>query len=262
MYPTVMNMKNNNNQLSEIIKSFSQIQIDFAERIQTLVSQFKEASKLSPEIIEGIRVFVKALEYWPEWQKEYWLKASEFGWYFNWHTPASSCLEATDNGKEALDIFMMSHLEFDWDEIIKEIIHFCPERKEILNEAFLLHSEGRFTASIPLLISQTDGICAECLGTFLFSEHDRRLEKIESDLQNSEDKALILFLSLLKNKNQFSKGIGKCSSGHKEMGPNRSGILHGSKKHLDYGTEINSLKCFSLLAFVVFTLLDHKNKKS
>jgi hypothetical protein len=35
----------------------------------------------------------------------------------------------------------------------------------------------------------------------------------------------------------------------KKKGPNRHGILHGYREHLDYGTELNSLKSFSLLAF-------------
>jgi hypothetical protein len=153
-----------------------------------------------------------------------------------------------------------SNLEDDWERLTKLIILLCPDRSEILNEAFALHSEGRYIACIPLLLSQTDGICAEYLGAFLFSEHDRRAEQIESTLENSEDKTLDLFLSILKNKNQYSKGIGKSSLSHKEKGPNRSGILHGSRKHLDYGTKINSLKCFSLLAFTVFVLVDSMKK--
>ena len=245
-----------NNEINEIVKKLASIQSLIQERVQSFATQLKEAFRITPEVAEGIRLFLKALESWPEWQKEYWLKASEMGWYFNWETPASSCIEATDKGREALDAFMVMHLEYDWEELTKRIIKLCPDRNEILNEAFSLHSEKRYIASIPLLLSQTDGICAEYLRTFLFSEHSRRAKQIESTLENSEDKSLDLFLSILKNKNQYSKGIGKSSLSHKEKGPNRSGILHGSKKHLDYGTKINSLKCFSLLAFTVFVLVD------
>lgn len=246
-----------NNEINEIAKKLASIQSLIQERVQIFATQLKEAFRISPEVAEGIRLFLKALEAWPEWQKEYWLKASDMGWYFNWETPASSCIEATDKGKETLDAFMVMHLEYDWEELTKRIIKLCPHRSEILNEAFSLHSERRYIASIPLLLSQTDGICAEYLGAFLFSEHSRRAEQIESTLENSEDKSLDLFLSILKNKNQYSKGIGKSSLSHKEKGPNRSGILHGSRKHLDYGTKINSLKCFSLLAFTVFVLVDN-----
>ena len=251
-----------NNGINELAKKMASIQSLIQERVQSFATHLKEAFRISPEVAEGIRIFLKALETWPVWQKEYWLKASEMGWYFNWETPASSCFEATDKGKETLDAFMVMHLENDWEKLTKLIIQLCPDRSEILNEAFSLHAERRYIASIPLLLSQTDGICAEYLGAFLFSEHDRRAEQIESTLENSENKLLDLFLSVLKNKNQYSKGIGKSSLSHKEKGPNRNGILHGSRKHLDYGTKINSLKCFSLLAFTVFVLVDSKEKNS
>jgi hypothetical protein len=50
---------------------------------------------------------------------------------------------------------------------------------------------------------------------------------------------------------QFNAGIREAKPKDKLRAPNRNGILHGSRRHLDYGTKINSLKAFSLLAFVV-----------
>lgn len=255
-------MKNNSNDLVNIIEQFSQLKREFEHMIQEIASRYKQAFTLSPEAIEGIRIFVEAINLWPEWQREYWLKASSYGWYFNWHTPASSSLEAAGKGKESLDMFMVAHLEHHWNDITSDILSFCPERSNVLEEAFMLHVEGRYLASIPLLISQTDGICAEYLGAFLFSEHDRRIENVDQNFENNEDEELLIFFELIKDKNKFSKGIAKSSQKHKGIAPNRSGILHGSKKHLDYGTKLNSLKCFSLLAFVVFALVDIGNKKS
>ena len=139
---------------------------------------------------------------------------------------------------------MEMHLEYDWEKLTTKIIELCPDRSLILKEAFSLHNEGRYIASIPLFLSQTDGICAQYLGAFLFSEHPKRAAQIESLPEKGESKSLDVFLSLLKDKNQYSKGIGQNSNTHKEKGPNRNGILHGSRKHLDYGTKINSLKCF------------------
>jgi len=245
---------------NELSKRILAIHNLIQERIQIYAIQLKNALTIDPKVFEVIRIFLKALESWPAWQKEYWLKASDMGWYFNWETPASGCIEATDKGQKTLDNFMIKHLEYDWKDLTKKIIELCPNRREILNEAFSLHNEKRYIASIPLFLSQTDGICAEKLGAFLFSEHDRRAEQIERILENSENKLLDLFLDILKNKNQYSKGIGSCSLSHKKKSPNRNGILHGSKKHLDYGTKINSLKCFSLLSFTVFVLVDSMKK--
>jgi hypothetical protein len=63
-----------------------------------------------------------------------------------------------------------------------------------------------------------------------------------------------IFLEILRMKTQFSAGIRENSAHKKTLAPNRNGILHGSSKHLDYGTKVNSFKAFSLLAFVVFVL--------
>jgi hypothetical protein len=46
-----------------------------------------------------------------------------------------------------------------------------------------------------------------------------------------------------------------------DCAPNRNGILHGSRKHLDYGTEVNSLRPFhcSPLSFIVSMIPRHKS---
>ncbi len=62
-----------------------------------------------------------------------------------------------------------------------------------------------------------------------------------------------IFLEPFKLKNHHNAGISKSSVQAKSKAPNRNGILHGHRKHLDYGTEINSLKCFSLLSFIVYS---------
>lgn len=65
-----------------------------------------------------------------------------------------------------------------------------------------------------------------------------------------------ILLEPYKIKTQFSEGIRKSSFSDKKKAPNRNGILHGHRKHLDFGTELNSLNSFSLLAFVVFSTKD------
>ena len=64
---------------------------------------------------------------------------------------------------------------------------------------------------------------------------------------------------LLGISTQFGAGIKKSSESAKALAPNRNGILHGSRKHLDFGTERNSFKAFSLLAFLAFVLADKRD---
>ncbi|KVX02631.1 hypothetical protein [Shewanella frigidimarina] len=67
-----------------------------------------------------------------------------------------------------------------------------------------------------------------------------------------------IILSPLLQDTEFGARIGKGKQVDKAKAPNRNGFLHGSRKHLDYGTEINSLKCISLLAYVATTFISIK----
>ncbi len=245
--------------VNELYKNQIEYVNSFANAINTSLQKSLELNTVSTQ---GIKTFFENIRKWPEWQKEFWLEAASMGWYFNWETPIQSSNEAVSQGKDNLDQFMVTHLNHDWKKLTNTIVQFCPERILVLQEAFALHQEGRYMASIPLFLSQIDGICAQYLGVFLFSEHDKRSDKIGAILAESEDVFLNLLLEPLTKKNQYGEGIGKNSQKHKEISPNRNGILHGSRKHLDYGTKLNSLKCFSLLAFVVFALVESSEDKT
>ena len=96
----------------------------------------------------------------------------------------------------------------------------------------------------------------------MFKQYDDKIkypeveEKILELIEQGEVSSSILtnvFLEPFKLKNHHNSGISKHSQAAKDKAPNRNGIIHGHRKHLDYGTEINSLKCFSLLSFVVYS---------
>lgn len=89
------------------------------------------------------------------------------------------------------------------------------------------------------------------------------IDKLIDDEKIQTDMFTELFLSPFKLKNHHNAGVSKSSKSAKKLAPSRNGILHGHRKHLDYGTEINSLKCFSLLSFVVFStkeILKHNHR--
>lgn len=241
------------NDLETVIAAFDQV----GEFVTSIVQGVEKVQKALPEIVKETMVLLDRL---PELQQECLNKASGFGWYPNWYTPAFSGVAAANSSEDVLNVFMQAHLNNHRDDIISEVLRLCPDRADVLNEAFMLHNEERYIASIPLLLSQTEGIFAQEMKSMLFSEHDQRKKNIEQTLEGNEDGFLGSFLAVLKEKNKFSKGISRTSVNHKKQAPNRNGILHGSRKHLDYGTEINSLKCFSLLAFVVFVLVDPETK--
>jgi hypothetical protein len=140
-------------------------------------------------------------------------------------------------------------------EIHTDLVRNYPERAHIIDMAFRLHKDGNYIACIPLFLAQTDGICAQQIKSYLFSGHDKRNEFIR-DILKSKPKNAVILAPMLQS-TQFGASISKKSENQKKKAPNRNGILHGSRKHLDYGTDINSLKCISLLAYIstVFSYL-------
>ena len=224
------------------------------EPITRLNERVNEFIQDNPDFLNNLQDYLKN---WPQYHKDSWVKLAEFGWYLNWYTPITIETVLTKD-QNTLNGFMADHLNSEWDEITSKILTFYPERKHILETAFRLHQDKNYIACIPLFFSQIDGICAQVIGAFLFSEHERRQAEIQNIIAESDSVLSDVFLEVLNSETQFGASISKASSAKKALAPNRNGILHGSRKHLDYGSEINSLKAFSLLAFIVFCF--DKNK--
>ena len=230
-------------QIQEFYKSLSPI-------LET-VEHFNAA--LSPYFYEVNSSLLKLSELAREWQENRVQDVTvmaDNGWYPNSHTffyqPSVEGLE--------LDALMIEHLEQDWSELKDDILSSCKNRVHILKNAIELHEQENYIASIPLFLAQADGICCESLKSFLFAGNTvaDKLEKLESDGEIESTMLTNVFLEPLKIKNHHNSGISKSSKAAKVKAPNRNGILHGHRKHLDYGTKINSLKCFSLLCFIVY----------
>lgn len=103
--------------------------------------------------------------------------AASRNWFIQPETPVSviEAIEDVCNEPDSLDELMASStrglLESIHDRVAKEF----PERVEIVNEAFALHREARYLASIPLLLASAEGIGAEATGKSLFNvQRERR----------------------------------------------------------------------------------------
>jgi len=237
----------------EIQKTFALIFAEMSESYRTWIKQNSYLFELLPKLVERAKEWQKA-------QKQNVIEMAQRGWFPNWFTfdyvPEQ---DVTD-----LDELMTMHLNESWDEIVSCIIARCPKRKHILETSFVLHKSRNYIASVPLFIAQADGIFCEEIKTFLFAG-DKPKEVLEQLVDSGElQKGFFedILLEPYKIKTQFSEGVKKSTKQDKTKAPNRNGILHGHRKHLDYGTEKNSLKAFSLLAFVVFSTKDVFKKKS
>lgn len=186
---------------------------------------------------------------------------AEYGWFPNWCTLMSGPRKG-----QSLDDFMIECIDLNWNEVTQEIIKLNPHREEILKIAFFLHRQGNYIASIPLMLSQSDGICSEEFTHFFSADQKTGRKASEEILAQAENGDLAInamteiLLEPFKVKLQITQSSSRHSKKAKEKGPNRHGILHGSRKHLDYGTKINGYKAFSFLAFLSLTVKDALKK--
>ncbi len=234
--------------LNELQEAMTSVGRAFQQKVDELRPVFDR-------IIEGIRFIADAADKWQASQKQNVRLMAESGWFPNWLTFFYKPQQEVEN----IDQLMIMHLDDCWTEVTKRIIELCPDRKHILETAFELHKQGNYIASIPLFLSQSDGICSEEF-TYFFTKDNKTGKKASDEiLQQFEKGDLVVdfFTEILiepfKIKSQLSQGSSKSSKAAKENGPNRHGIIHGSRKHLDYGSQLNSYKAFSFLAFIVFT---------
>lgn len=217
-----------------------------ANSFNLIGEQFASAARM---VVPALHELARAMRDLPERLRVSWSQAAQNGWYPNSQTPLIGIEIAND--AHALDQFMSEQINQDWEALTQELVDAHPERAHILKCAFELHTGQSYIASIPLFFSQVDGIVAAKVGAHLFTEHESRSEKLSQLIASGDEFSAILY-QVLGVETQFGAGIRKSGAKYKALAPNRNGILHGSRRHLDYGTEMNSLKAFSLLAFVSF----------
>lgn len=235
---------------------------NFSKALEPTLQSFAIITRVYGPLFRQINAtLAKSAQAAKKWQiarKEDVTVMADNGWYPNWYT----FFYYPESPISSLDELMERHLEENWDAITAKILKYCSSRKHILENAFELHKQGNYVASIPLFFSQADGICSEVLKSFLFTGNTTQ-EKLNELIIKGEIEANMLtdiFLEPFKLKNHHNAGISKSSLAAKSKAPNRNGILHGHRKHLDYGTKMNSLKAFSLLSFIVYILKDVINE--
>ncbi len=160
-------------------------------------------------------------------------------------------MKAEDQVEEFLKIHVRSRVS----DIKKRAIECWKERAEILDDAFDAHIAGKYTLSVPVLLAQADGISADLLGAYIFTDHKGSIKKaasraIESHLQKRP--LAKSFLELLLKASGLRLDTRKrdelATSGLIFSPLNRHGVLHGLD--CEYATEANSLRGIALIDFL------------
>ena len=163
---------------------------------------------------------------------------ADVGWHLNFRSPLRAIVV-----DDQIDEKMKNHLTLDWEELLNSLTEHFPQRKRFIERAAERHLAEDYISSVPLFITQIDGICHDTFGASYFSNFGEMRHQIEG-AEPKENVIKQAVFDSLKNKPKM------LTASSNETAPKRDGIMHGSAQFLDYDDEISSLKAFSLLCFL------------
>jgi len=227
--------------LSPFAKQAADFQRSIQESISPIFEQLQRSFRELPPRTQGALLLL-----------------GEHGWYLDLEMP----LPALWDLKEALSVgsvrdaedALAEYFEGKIAEIEESIRKRFPHRERLIIAAFNAHRRQEYELSIPVLLAQTDGICKEVAGQYLFLKRDKKprtaiyVERIAADTFTAALLSpLAVTLPIGASEDQRPAGFSAL---------NRNMVMHGES--LDYGTKTNSLKAISLLNYVAHVLSPEK----
>jgi hypothetical protein len=181
------------------------------------------------------------------------------GWYLDADMP----LEELWDLREALlageisvaEDVLVEYFDNQIKIIESEIVKQFPHRAHIISSAFRAHADEEYCLSIPVFLSQTDGICKERVGQYLFVKQNKKPQTAIYVERLAADTYEAALLSPLATTTPISASEGERNANVDFL--NRHTVLHGES--LSYGTKINSLKAVSLINYVSQSLMRNEN---
>jgi len=172
----------------------------------------------------------------------------DYSWYFDPEMNADeffALAELVDRKDEsAINQTMVEHFRARLEAIESDLSAKHGKRTRILAEAFRSHRGQRYALSIPVFLTQADGISRELIGAEYFMPSkskgfvERLLQEVAGDL----------FLEAALRTLRPTGAMRVPTSEMKDGSFNRHGVIHGSD--VDYDNELNSLKAISVLNFM------------
>jgi hypothetical protein len=229
--------------LQERLYEFAELMQKQAKALKILQEELLKQTLTHKELIKDIQESVKRLP-------KSVLYLSKYGWYPTLQmTPGETNLlgdKADMMDINYIDEFMVDHIQEQEDFILKLLIERYPEREKILMTGFKCHDKKDYFASIPIFLSQADGICSKITELKLYNKKNKKPEVsqfVEQLEQGSITSILLQPLTQITSINSDTKNANY----HNGL-LNRHEVFHGNS--LDYGTKTNSCKAISLLYFV------------
>ena len=163
--------------------------------------------------------------------------------------------EAFEEDAESANNLLCERYRSRLDGIESRLRSTFPNRADLLADGFEAHRQEKYNLSIPLFLTQADGVWWDRLSGNLFSG---RVDKAVKGLVNKVSDSTIRELVRALSYKQFPLAM---TSKDRDIGfseLNRHQIIHGEVT--DYGTEENSLKAVAFLNYCALVLPDSQDE--
>jgi hypothetical protein len=228
------------------------IQNAFKISFAPLGSQVAALQKSAKVFLDSLS---RSFEQLPPKNKEALTVLAKNGWYLdvNLSLPTLYRLAAefTSGDIDEANNALCEYFESRVDDIESSLISQLPERSRLFYSAFNAHRREEFALSIPVFLSQADGICQKLTGKQIYGRNGRGIPKIAAKLLAADLSPFVVSM-LTPIIEPFP--IGASPEERAEMGYilNRHTVLHGEST--DYDTRLNGCRAISFLVYVSWIL--------
>jgi len=237
----------------QIENAFGLLKKSLEDIVEAITANLPPLIKRSEEAFEQVAIAVLSL---PDNIKAAIIELSKNSWYvdvLNISIPELSDLyiNIMEGKVDAVDEYLVKYCDTNLDKLENRIDQKYQNRKIILKKAILAHKNGDYELSIPVILSQVDGICLDATGAEFFYKR-YKISKIVNKMANDDPHLLCYLVPFFE-----TSAINDCEDNMKKYpnSINRHEILHG--KNTTYANKLNSYKAISLLIYVtsVFTIV-------
>ena len=234
-----------------------QIQVQVPSQMQ---QAFQGQVRALSQVGEAFRQLARDLQKQNQEEKEALAKFAELGWYCDpdmSHTALVRCARAIDKGDtdEVVEVFR-EYFQEQLGIIEEKLTVSYPHRRQVLHDAFNAHRERKYNLSVPVFLTQADGMWGEKFSSNLFSKNGRKTI-VGDDISQIKFGLFQSIVSLFLTPIPLWKSESERDSTFDEL--NRHQVLHG--EDCNYGTEQNSLKVISFLGCLCW-ILNYKDEQA
>lgn len=273
MKPFALWVNEHNHEIARIGSTFQTASAKLGATLLPMMKRFETGlANLAPVIDAALKAYKARLESYPSLAQHFELLAKH-GWFLSLFFGLSefdAIASAAGQDIKQLEKLLAEAYRTSVEEHVAEIVREFPEREFAIKPAVAAHLRGEYALSVPVFFAQADGICASTVGKHIFTgkqggeRHISSLATEEIAKLNLESEEGLMLLTLLEialwSPLTEHQPIAFNDARREEMGYsglNRHCVLHGES--LDYATETNSLKAFSLLSYVASLLAKKKD---